>query len=72
MSGGYDYEVVGEPFEDVYCAICMKLMRDPVQLECGHGMCATCFRTLSESANTRWLFRLSRLIFVGSGLKIWC
>ncbi|XP_057298842.1 TNF receptor-associated factor 3-like isoform X1 [Hydractinia symbiolongicarpus] len=53
MSGGYDYEVVGEPFEDVYCAICMKLMRDPVQLECGHGMCATCFRTLSESANTR-------------------
>ena len=41
-SGGYDFEVVG-PFEKEYeCPICMLLIRDTIELPCGHTMCKSC------------------------------
>ena len=30
------------------CAVCKRLLRDPVQTVCGHRMCRTCADTLLE------------------------
>ncbi|XP_057298559.1 TNF receptor-associated factor 6-like [Hydractinia symbiolongicarpus] len=53
---GYDVEIVGDVgavFKDAYCIICLKLMRDAIQMNCGHGMCKSCFHALSESCRHR-------------------
>ena len=41
--GGYDVECVDEISQDLYCIICLKLMRNAIQMNCGLGMCRTCF-----------------------------
>lgn len=53
MSGGYDYEVVEDVKPDLYCVICLNLMKDAMQLECPHGMCNFCFQSLSKSSKDR-------------------
>ena len=50
---GYDYEVVGEKFNDLFCTICLKLMRNAIQLPCGHGLCKTCLDGLQKSSKSR-------------------
>ena len=41
--GGYDFELAGdEEIKELYCSICLMLMRDAVELGCGHSLCATC------------------------------
>ena len=52
-AGGYDVDVVGETFDDLYCVVCLKLMKNPVQFKCGHGMCYACFKSLSNRARER-------------------
>ena len=51
--GGYDYEIVGDKFEDFFCPICLKLMKDAVQLECGHGMCNGCLQDIIVNVEER-------------------
>ena len=48
--GGYDVDLVDRDDlpHDLKCAICWKLMRDPVQLGCGHGYCGSCFANLKK------------------------
>uniref|UniRef100_A0A7M5U9E5 RING-type domain-containing protein n=2 Tax=Clytia hemisphaerica TaxID=252671 RepID=A0A7M5U9E5_9CNID len=43
---GYDVETVQDISSDLFCVICLKLMRNPVQFKCGHGMCFVCFKSL--------------------------
>jgi len=50
---GYDGDVIQEISNDFYCIICLKLMRNPVQFKCGHGMCFACFRKLQQRARQR-------------------
>ena len=54
MEEGYDYEVVGEVLNGLNCVICLKLMRDAIQMECKHGMCNGCFQNLAQSALERY------------------
>lgn len=59
--GGYDYEPVSDVSKDLSCVICFKLMRNPVQFNCGHGMCSSCYKDLVENTErsvdaTAWLF----------------
>ena len=58
MEGGYDYEVVGEVLNGLNCVICLKLMRDPIQMECTHGMCNVCFEKLAQSSLERYFNKI--------------
>jgi len=51
---GYDVEVVQEISSDLYCVICLKLMRNPVQFKCGHGMCFNCHKHLLSKAKNKY------------------
>lgn len=53
MSGGFPYEVAQQASRDLYCLICLNLMRDATQLTCGHGMCKTCLEDLEKSSIER-------------------
>ena len=55
---GYDVEIVGEASNDFFCVICLKLMCNPVQFICGHGMCRGCFKRLMKKAQNRYLLIL--------------
>ncbi|XP_052800376.1 TNF receptor-associated factor 6-like isoform X2 [Mya arenaria] len=46
-SRGWDVEVVPSISEKYTCVICMFLLREPLQTECGHRFCRPCI--------TRWL-----------------
>lgn len=46
IQNGYDAEPVGSINKDLFCSICLKLMRDAVESECGHGLCNGCFQSL--------------------------
>lgn len=54
MSGGFPYEVDQQASRDLYCLICLNLMRDATQLTCGHGMCKTCLEDLEKSSIERY------------------
>lgn len=54
--GGYDVELLQDVSSDLYCVICLKLMRNPVQFNCGHGMCYGCFKNLLHKAKQKYLF----------------
>ena len=56
MEEGYDYEVVGDVVNDLNCVICLKLMRDAIQVKCRNGMCNGCYEKLEDLS--RW--KLSR------------
>lgn len=53
MAERYDYEVVEEVKEDFYCVICLNLMKEAMQLKCGHGMCKSCLDDLRNSSEKR-------------------
>ena len=43
LVGGYSYQFVEEPSEDVKCPICLLVLRDPHLTECcGHNFCEYC------------------------------
>lgn len=45
QDGGYDVDLADRDDlpHDLKCIICWKLMREPVELGCGHGYCSSCF-----------------------------
>lgn len=49
MCGGYKYEIAGAVLPDLLCCICLKLMKNAMQLECGHGMCQSCLEDLEKN-----------------------
>ncbi|XP_057297322.1 RING finger protein 151-like [Hydractinia symbiolongicarpus] len=49
MCGGYKYEISGDVLPDLLCCICLKLMKNAMQLECGHGMCQSCLEDLEKN-----------------------
>ncbi|XP_057299086.1 TNF receptor-associated factor 3-like [Hydractinia symbiolongicarpus] len=53
MSGGFNFEVAEEVRRDFYCVICLNLMRNAMQLTCGHGMCKSCLEGLKKSSSER-------------------
>ncbi|XP_057296253.1 RING finger protein DG17-like [Hydractinia symbiolongicarpus] len=53
MAETYDYEVVEEVKEDFYCVICLNLMKEAMQLKCGHGMCKSCLDDLRNNSRKR-------------------
>lgn len=53
---GYDVEAVSDTSHDMYCVICLKLMRNAIQMNCGHGMCDACFHKLVKYAKERYSY----------------
>ncbi|XP_057300507.1 TNF receptor-associated factor 3-like [Hydractinia symbiolongicarpus] len=47
---GYDVEVVSNDNPDMYCMVCLKLMRKPVQFFCTHGSCQSCYENIIRSS----------------------
>ena len=48
---GYDATFVDEVHEELKCAVCHLVLRDPIQLsECGHRFCRGCLRSLEKYA----------------------
>jgi len=49
---GYDIDTIAKVQQDFYCPICLKLMRNVKQLDCGHVFCEGCLqkhlKTLTE------------------------
>jgi len=49
---GYDIDTIDKVQQDFYCPICLKLMRNVKQLDCGHVFCDGCLqkhlKTLTE------------------------
>lgn len=45
---GYDVEPADKINNDLFCSICLKLMRFAVELECGHGLCEGCWKSLRK------------------------
>ncbi|XP_064599871.1 TNF receptor-associated factor 6-like [Liolophura sinensis] len=53
-SEGYDYEFVPQPDPKYECPICLLILREPCQTECGHRFCRGCItRWLSEHETRR-------------------
>ena len=52
-SGGYEVKLVEEIQEDLYCIVCMNLLRDAVQMQCGHVLCRVCLEKLKEHSECR-------------------
>ena len=48
IRGGYDVVLVNEEIKELSCSICLMLMRDPVELGCGHSLCSTCLDDWEE------------------------
>lgn len=71
MAESYDYEVVEEVKEDFCCVICLNLMKDAMQLECGHGMCKLCLDDLEKNSRERYVrkFGLTKLLNENRTLK---
>lgn len=55
MSGGFNVEVAEDVKQDLYCVICLNLMKNVMQLQWGHGMCKICLEDLETSSRERGL-----------------
>lgn len=53
MDCGYDVEAIGNDHPDMCCVVCLKLMREPVQFRCSHGICKPCYTNLNQAADSR-------------------
>ena len=52
QSGGYDYEFLEEPAEDVNCSICLSVLRDPHLTSCcGNHFCQSCITRIKDDGN---------------------
>ena len=49
-TGGYEVKLVAELPQDLYCILCMNLLRDAVQTHCGHVLCRVCLEKLEENS----------------------
>ena len=51
-SGGYDYQFLEEPSEDLKCSVCLSVLRDPHLTSCcGHHFCETCIKPIKNLNN---------------------
>lgn len=52
LSGGYDYEFVEEPTDDMNCSVCLSVLRDPHLTSCcGNHFCQSCITRIKEEGN---------------------
>ena len=42
QNGGFDFDFVTTPPDRLCCAICLHVLRDPHQTDCGHQFCLSC------------------------------
>jgi len=51
-SGGYDYEFVDSPPDELICSICLSVLRDPNLTSCcGNHFCHSCIRRIKSKRN---------------------
>ena len=55
-TGGYDVKLVEELPKDLYCIVCMDLLNDAVQMQCGHVLCRVCLEKLEEISKSRKVY----------------
>ena len=52
-SGGYDYEFIEEPSEDMKCSVCLSVLRDPHLTSCcGNHFCQSCITRIKSDGNS--------------------
>ena len=49
-NGGYDVELVDLLPQDFYCVVCMCLIKEAVQLNCGHILCEVCLDNIEKTS----------------------
>ena len=52
-TGGYEVKLVEGLPQDLYCIVCMNLLKDAVQMQCGHVLCRACLEKLQEYSKSR-------------------
>ena len=45
-SGGYEVELVEELSNDLYCIVYRNLLKDAIQMQCGHVLYRVCLEKL--------------------------
>ena len=51
-SGGYDYDFIDSPSDELTCAICLSVLRDPNLTSCcGNHFCRTCITQIKNEGN---------------------
>ena len=51
-AGGYDYEFVDEPSEDMNCSVCLSILRDPHLTSCcGNHFCQSCITRIKDEGS---------------------
>jgi len=51
--GFHDYEIVdGGPLESVKCFYCTGILRDAMELPCGHLICGPCLQNIARYVYT--------------------
>ena len=69
-SQGYDMEVITKAHPDMYCVVCVKLMREPVQFKCTHGICKPCYQRIFVAACKKYDHFLFRNFIDVSGFVV--
>ena len=61
--GGYVEDFVEELHSRYECPICCLVLREPLQLQCGHRFCQTCFEKLPKRYRVACYFHLQHSSF---------
>lgn len=61
--GGYGEDFLEELHSRYECPICCLVLREPLQLQCGHRFCQTCFEKLPKRYRSVYYFHLQPLAF---------
>ena len=64
-TGGFSNELVDEASPRLYCIICNFLIKETMQLQCGHVFCHSCIRKLDETSIQRYIIFELPLSFPG-------
>ena len=53
--GGYDVEPIDALQEDFYCIVCTVLIKEAMQMQCGHVLCKGCLETLEDTSRKKYI-----------------
>ena len=53
--GGYDVEPIDALQQDFYCIVCTVLIKEAMQMQCGHVLCKGCLEKLEDTSRKKYI-----------------